>query len=52
MLYIRLQNFIKYQTFLSYFYFIFLSSVYLGKHFIHFNISLVPEFYFLFQISL
>ena len=52
MLYIRLQNSVKYQMFPRYFYFIFLPRVYLGKHFTHFNISLVPECYFLFQISL
>lgn len=47
MLYIRLQNSVKHQTFPRYFYVIYLPRVYLGKYFIHFNISLVPVLLFL-----
>lgn len=49
-LYIRLQNSVKYQTFLRYFYVICLPCIYLSKHFIHYN-SLHPVSVILFLTS-
>lgn len=49
-LYIRLQNPVKYQTFSRYFYVIYLPCIYLSKHFIHYN-SLHPVPVILFLAS-